>query len=178
MADSNTSEGLWRWLVGGLVAGLILLGVLVAAYAIGYHEGKNDGQTVTRASTQGPGVSPTTQSTPTPAATSTSAVPTSPALVARGNELYKADGCQGCHALDGSTGVGPGFKGLAGSTVKLTNGRTVVADDPYLERAIIDPDADVVLGYRAGLMQAAVAGLNLRGKPADVRALVAFIKAQ
>jgi cytochrome c551/c552 len=178
MGDSNTSEGLWRWLVGGLVAGLMLLGLLVAAYTIGYHEGTNERQTVTRAATQAPNVSSTTASTPTPAATSTSAVPTSPALVARGKALYDADGCQGCHALDSSTGVGPGFKGLAGSTVKLTNGRTPVADDAYLERAIIDPDADIVLGYRAGLMQAAVAGLNLRAQPADVRALVAFIKAQ
>src|SRR5689334_718960 len=112
MGDSNTSEGLWRWLVGGLLAGLMLLGVLVAAYAIGYHEGKNDRQTGARVSTHRPGASPTTHSTPTPAPTSTSAVPTSPTLVAKGKALYEADGCQGCHALDSSPGVGPAFKGL------------------------------------------------------------------
>jgi cytochrome c2 len=156
----------------------MLLGLLVAAYAIGDSEGNNDRQTGTRASAPAPAASATTQSATTPAPTSTGSVPAPAALVARGNELYKSEGCQGCHALDSSAGVGPGFDGLAGSTVRLTNGRTTVANDAYLQRSIIAPDADVVRDYHAGLMQAAVAGLNLSAKPADVRALVAFIKSQ
>ena len=40
--DTRTnSNGLWRWLLGGLSAGGILLGLLIAAYAIGYHHGQN-----------------------------------------------------------------------------------------------------------------------------------------
>jgi cytochrome c oxidase subunit 2 len=31
--------------------------------------------------------------------------------------------------------------------VVLTDGRVVVADDEYLRRAIVDPDAEIVAGY-------------------------------
>src|SRR5271167_209928 len=47
--------------------------------------------------------------------------------VARGRELYQADGCSGCHSLDGTRGTGPSWKGLAGSQVKLSDGRTLTA---------------------------------------------------
>ena len=54
----------------------------------------------------------------------------------------------------------------------------MTADDAYLEQSIADPDAQIVKGYPAGVMPAAVASFNLAGKPADLRALVAFIKSQ
>ena len=54
----------------------------------------------------------------------------------------------------------------------------VTADDAYLARSISDPDAQIVKGYRAGLMAAAIAGFDLAHKPDDIRALVAFIKSQ
>ena len=34
-------DGLLRWLIGGLVFGAIVLGLMVAAYEIGYHHGKD-----------------------------------------------------------------------------------------------------------------------------------------
>jgi mono/diheme cytochrome c family protein len=101
-----------------------------------------------------------------------------PALVARGKQLYTADTCSGCHSLTGAAGSGPTFKGLAGSTVQLAGEGSVRADDVYLAEAITAPDAQIVKGYQAGLMSAAVAGYDFGSKPADVRALVAFIKAQ
>jgi hypothetical protein len=42
--------------------------------------------------------------------------------------------------------TGPSWKGLAGSQVKLGDGRTVAADDAYLTRHIIEPDALTVKG--------------------------------
>jgi mono/diheme cytochrome c family protein len=105
-------------------------------------------------------------------------VPVTPALVARGKQLYSADSCAGCHSLTGAAGAGPSFKGLAGSTVTLDDGKTVPANDAYLARSITDADAQIVNGYHAGLMAPAIASFDLGAKPDDVRALVAFIKSQ
>jgi mono/diheme cytochrome c family protein len=113
-----------------------------------------------------------------PPAAAPAAVPVTPALVARGKQLYTADSCAGCHSLTGAAGAGPTFKGLAGSTVTLDDGKTVTADDPYLASAITEPDAQIVRGYHAGLMAPAIASFDLGAKPDDVRALVAFIKSQ
>jgi mono/diheme cytochrome c family protein len=181
-ATHTSSDGLWRWLLGGLAAGGIILGLLVAAYAIGYHRGQHHPR-ATAASAPTPATT-TTASTPattttgatTAPASTTGAVPVTPALVAQGKSLYQSDGCSACHSLTGAGGVGPSFKGLAGSTVTLTTGQTVTADDAYLEHSIADPDAQIVKGYRAGVMPAAIASYNLTGKPAEIRALVAFIK--
>jgi cytochrome c oxidase subunit 2 len=71
--------------------------------------------------------------------------------------------------------TGPSWKGLAGSRVKLSNGRTIIADDAYLTRHIIEPNALTVEGYPGEVMAEAIEELNLKSKPADVRALVAFI---
>ena len=174
--DTNsTSDGLWRWLLGGLAAGGVILGLLIAAYAVGYHRGQHHSpRTGTNAA------APTTTTTETattapPASQGIGPVTVTPALVARGKALYARDSCSGCHSLSGTAGAGPSFKGLAGSTTTLSNGQTTIADDAYLERSITDPDAQIVKGYQAGIMPAAVAPHDFARNPADVRALVAFI---
>jgi mono/diheme cytochrome c family protein len=173
----RNSDGLWRWLLGGLVGGAALLGLLIAAYAIGYDRGRHQA-TATRA------VSTTSTATSTAAAATTpqpgplGPVEVTPALAARGKVLYTNDGCSGCHSLSGSPGAGPSFKGLAGGMSTLTTGQTVAADDAYLERSITDADAQVVKGYRGGIMAPAIASFGLKAKPDDIRALVAFIKSQ
>jgi hypothetical protein len=75
-----------------------------------------------------------------------------------------------------ASGAGPGLEGLAGGTTTLANGQTVSADDAYIVRSIVDPDAEIVKGYHAGLMSAAISSRNLKNKPNDVLALAAFIK--
>jgi mono/diheme cytochrome c family protein len=174
-APHTSSDGLWRWLLGGLAAGGIILGLLIAAYAIGYHGGQHHPRAAAPAAPTAPSPTTTTATTTVPSP-AVGPVAVTPARVAHGKTLYTADGCAACHSLTGSAGVGPSFKGLAGSTVTLTNGQTVTADDAYLEHSISDPDAQIVKGYRAGVMPAAIAGYNLTGKPADIRALVAVIK--
>jgi mono/diheme cytochrome c family protein len=111
-----------------------------------------------------------------PPSPGTVTVPVTPALVARGKQLYAADSCSGCHSLTGTAGAGPTFKGLAGSTVELANSQTTKADDAYLARSITNADAQVVRGYNAGVMGPAIASFNLTARPDDIRALVAFIK--
>jgi mono/diheme cytochrome c family protein len=115
----------------------------------------------------GTGVSSSTTTSTTPA-------PTTP--VALGQQLYTADGCSSCHTLNGTTSVGPSWKGVYGSHVTLTTGRTVLATVQYLSKHIVDPNAMTVRGFPKGVMAAAIASFDLPGKPKDVAAIVAFIK--
>ena len=69
-----------------------------------------------------------------------------------GMGLLQAKGCKGCHSLDGSRLVGPTFKGLFGQKrLVVTEGaeREVAADEDYLRKSILDPNADVVKDYPA-----------------------------
>jgi len=66
----------------------------------------------------------------------------------RAQKWYQTFGCKACHTQDGSVGVGPTWKGLYGSQVKLTDGSTVTADDAYLTEAIRSPGAKIVEGYQ------------------------------
>jgi cytochrome c oxidase subunit 2 len=67
-----------------------------------------------------------------------------------GYKLYQEKGCVACHSTDGTPRVGPTFKGLFGKTVAvITDGkeRQVVADDTYLRKSLLEPNADVVKGF-------------------------------
>jgi cytochrome c oxidase subunit 2 len=63
-----------------------------------------------------------------------------------GETLFRDLACATCHLLDNS-GRGPSLASLAGSTVKLADGRSVVADDNYLRESIMNSQAKVVAGY-------------------------------
>lgn len=195
MAKARTGDALWKWILGGIAAGAAVLGLLIGAYAIGYDRGQDNPNVAapttpappaeTQPETTAPETTPT-ETTPPPTETAPPATETEPAetgaseadLVARGEELWSSTGCAGCHSLDGAAGVGPTVKGLAGSTVTLDDGSQATADDAYLERAIVDPDAQISEGYKAGIMSGAVASQKFDTRPEDVAALVAFIKAQ
>jgi cytochrome c oxidase subunit 2 len=82
--------------------------------------------------------------------------------------------CAGCHSMNGNVAVGPSFKGLAGSDVKLTNGKTVTADDAYLIRSITKPDSQIVSGFKPGVMSTTIAPGSISAEQA--RSLIAFIK--
>ena len=60
------------------------------------------------------------------------AVPTKP----DGAALAAAQGCSGCHSLDGSVLVGPSFKGLFGSTTQLEGGGQAKVDKDYVLRVL------------------------------------------
>jgi cytochrome c2 len=176
------SDGLWRWLVGGLLGGLVILGLLVGAYTIGNNRGQDEARATTTAPTEPAATAPPSTATtapPTTAAPSeTAPIEVTPALVAAGKTLFTDDGCAACHSLNGTAGAGPSLQGAAGRMVELEDGTTVTADDAYLEQSITEPDAEIVKGFSAGIMSAAIASHKLATKPDDVRALVAFIKAQ
>jgi cytochrome c oxidase subunit II len=55
--------------------------------------------------------------------------------------------CLACHTVDGQRHIGPTWRGLYNSKVKLRDGRTVVADEAYLTKSMMEPHADVVEGF-------------------------------
>lgn len=79
-----------------------------------------------------------------------SATPASPAE--RGRQLANAQGCLGCHSTTGEVITGPTWKGIYGRSMKLSDGTTVTADDAYITKSILDPDAQIVQGFPAGTM--------------------------
>lgn len=81
-----------------------------------------------------------------PSATTTP-VTVDPEAATRGEEVANSTGCLACHTIDGTTGSGPTWKGLAGSSRPLEDGSVVPADDAYLHTSIVDPGAQVVAGF-------------------------------
>lgn len=90
-------------------------------------------------------------------------------------DALPTDGCSGCHSLNGTRLTGPSWKGLAGSHVTLSNGKTITATNAYLTRHIVEPNAMTVQGYPGEVMAEAIETLGLKNKPNEVQALVAFI---
>jgi cytochrome c oxidase subunit 2 len=85
-------------------------------------------------------------------------------------QLFKDFACITCHTADGK-GRGPSLVNLAGSTVHLTGGQTVTADDNYLRESIMNSQAKVVEGFQPimPVFQGMVS-------EEQVMALVAYIK--
>jgi cytochrome c1 len=66
---------------------------------------------------------------------------------ARGEIQAASSGCLACHAIDGTTGTGPTWKGLAGASRPLATGESVIADDNYLFNSVVDPASQVVQNF-------------------------------
>ncbi|AVR97601.1 cytochrome c oxidase subunit II [Pseudoduganella armeniaca] len=65
----------------------------------------------------------------------------------QGRLLAQAKGCAACHSVDGSTRVGPSWKGLYGTLRRFEDGQELRADEAYLRQSIQAPHAHVVQGY-------------------------------
>ena len=86
----------------------------------------------------------------------------------RGKAIAMRAGCTSCHGATSIRGLGPTWNGLAGSTVKLDDGSTVVADNAYLAESIRSPSAKKVAGYSI-----AMPAMQLSDE--EVAALIAYI---
>ena len=65
--------------------------------------------------------------------------------------------------------MGPGWVGLAGSEVELSDGSFVVADDRYLFESIRDPGAKVVADFSVQMPRNSLSD-------AEIDEIVAFIR--
>ncbi len=62
----------------------------------------------------------------------------SESLASAGAKLFQQHACNTCHRPD-SLARGPNLEGLFGSPVRLSDGRTVVADETYIRESIVTP---------------------------------------
>jgi cytochrome c oxidase subunit 2 len=64
----------------------------------------------------------------------------------RGQSVFESK-CFACHTLDGTTKVGPSFKGIWGETHTFQDGSTAVVDENYVRESIVDPKAKIRQGF-------------------------------
>jgi cytochrome c oxidase subunit 2 len=91
--------------------------------------------------------------------------------VGRGQKLAESQ-CKACHSFDGTGGVGPTWKGLAGSKVDLADGSSATADDEFLKESIVLPAAKIVKGFQNIMPATYKSSLSDQ----QVSDLIAFIK--
>jgi cytochrome c oxidase subunit 2 len=72
-------------------------------------------------------------------------------MVQQGERLFTQLGCSTCHLLD-EQGRCPILRGVYGSQVLLSDGRTVMADDAYIRESILNPNAKIVAGFKPDVM--------------------------
>jgi cytochrome c oxidase subunit II len=92
-------------------------------------------------------------------------------VVDEGRRIAAEQGCLKCHSIDGSPHIGPTWLNLYLRHEKLKDGRTVVADEGYLTKSMMDPGADIVAGYQNVMP-------TFQGKlaPPEAAAVVEYIK--
>ena len=69
-----------------------------------------------------------------------------------GKKLIRTKGCIACHSSDGSKMIGPTFQGIFGKQqIVMIDGeeKEVIVDDEYLRRSILQPNLEIVKGYKA-----------------------------
>jgi cytochrome c oxidase subunit 2 len=67
-------------------------------------------------------------------------------LALQGRKVFLKYRCVSCHSATPEARC-PVLEGLFGSTVRLSTGQTVVADEEYIRRSILDPGAQIVAGW-------------------------------
>jgi cytochrome c oxidase subunit 2 len=92
-------------------------------------------------------------------------------LVEEGRRLAAEHGCLKCHTVDGTRHIGPTWVQLFGKTERLTTGKTILADEGYLTKSMMDPGADIVAGY-----QNVMPTFQGRLSPPEIAAIVEYIK--
>lgn len=76
-----------------------------------------------------------------------------PTMRASGEELFRRLACNTCHRVGEAEVAGvaaraPRLEGLFGTPVRLRSGRSVVADEGYIRRSILDPRSQIVDGWQ------------------------------
>ena len=92
-------------------------------------------------------------------------------LVDLGEMVYKKNACYTCHSTDGSTVIGPSFKGIWGSRMEHADGTTALVDENYILESIIEPQKKIVNGYQ-GVMPSYKGILRDR----EIQGVIEYIK--
>ena len=88
-----------------------------------------------------------------------------------GAKLYQSKACVTCHSIDGSTRIGPSYKGLYGTMAELESGAKVKVDDNFIRDHLLTPTKTPIKGYPP-IMPSYQGQLS----EADINGLIEFIK--
>lgn len=98
----------------------------------------------------------------------------------RGEKWSKTYGCVGCHSIDGKALAGPTWKDLYGHEVELDGGVKVTADEAYLKNSILNPNGQIVSGFKPNIMPQNFKDRFAKDNPGksfdEADDLIAFIK--
>ncbi len=97
--------------------------------------------------------------------------PKDPVLI--GQQLASLFGCAVCHSIDGSKKVGPTWLHLYNSSVPLSDGTKVIADQTYLNNSIVNPNLQIVAGFSPNVMPATFAQALTQ---TQIQNLIAYIE--
>jgi cytochrome c oxidase subunit 2 len=92
-------------------------------------------------------------------------------LIEQGRNVAAQQGCLKCHTIDGDRHIGPTWLDLYMRREKLQDGSTVIADEAYITKSMMDPGAQIVAGY-----QNVMPSFQGRMTPPEVAAVVEYIK--
>lgn len=70
-----------------------------------------------------------------------------------GKDLYTSKGCVACHSTDGTTKVGPSFKGIYAREHVFTDGTKLAkTTDEYIRESILSPMTKIVAGFPPAML--------------------------
>ncbi len=89
----------------------------------------------------------------------------------RGERLYTSKGCNQCHSVDGTAGIGPSFKGIWDANRLFEDGTELRADENYIRDSILNPQEHIVTGY-----DPVMPTFQGRLKDREITALIEYMK--
>ncbi len=93
--------------------------------------------------------------------------------VLHGQQLVQQFGCPVCHSVDGTKKTGPTWQHLYQSTVNLSDGSKVTADEKYLANSITNPNMQIVSGFDPNVMPGTFAETL---DNSQIQAIIAYIE--
>jgi cytochrome c oxidase subunit 2 len=88
-----------------------------------------------------------------------------------GAKAIEKKGCVACHTIDGSTRVGPSFKGVFGTEITLADGSKVRMDENYIRESLLAPQAKARPGFPPSMPS-----FEGQLKEKEIEGIIAFIK--
>ncbi len=92
-------------------------------------------------------------------------------MLEKGRQWSNNTAAVACHSQDGSTRLGPTWKGLYGRTEQFADGSSALVDEAYLKESILEPQARLVQGYPPVMVAYTLSDDELRAVVAVIKSL-------
>ena len=93
-------------------------------------------------------------------------------LVEVGETAYTKHACNTCHSIDGSSMIGPSFKGIWNTIAEHVSTEDKLIDENYIRESILYPQKHIVKGYENGNMPSYKGLIRDR----EIEGLIEYIK--